>query len=123
MQTGRVAANGVQSLLHVTVRLITHVMPHCHDAQALNAANAHQAAARSGKQCRLHSGMGRQFAGRRSLLKQVHARKQKHDLCKHRSSVTCTAVAEASPEIAERGQSTPHNLLDHKALPLSTILH
>ncbi|KAL3159157.1 hypothetical protein ABBQ32_011145 [Trebouxia sp. C0010 RCD-2024] len=77
-------------------------MPHCHDAQILNGANGHQAAARQGKQCQLHGGVGRQFAGRHSLHQQVHLRKQQHNLCRHRSSVTCTAVAEAAPEIAER---------------------
>ncbi len=79
-------------------------MPHCHEGQILNGANGHQTAARQGNRCQLHGGLGRQLAGRHSLLQQVHMRKQQYNLCRHRSSVTCTAVAEAAPEIAERGQ-------------------
>jgi len=80
-------------------------MPHCHDAQSLNGANAHQAAARHGKHCQLRGGLGRQFRECRSLLQRAHVR-QHHNACRHTSSVTCTAIAEAAPEILERGERT-----------------
>lgn len=77
-------------------------MPHCYDAQSLNGANAHQAAARHGKKCQLRGGLGRQFRECRSLLQRASTPRTRHSDCKHSRSVTCTAVAEAAPEIAER---------------------
>jgi len=92
--------------LHATNSALNSVMPHCHDAQCFSGTNAHQTAARHGKQCQLHGGLGRQFRECRNVLRKTHARRHDQYACRHRTSVTCTAVAEAAPEIAERGEHT-----------------
>ena len=79
-------------------------MPHCLNAQSLNGANAHQAAARHCKHCQIRGGLGRQFRECHSLLQNAHARLHKQDLRSPKLAVTCTAVAEAAPEVAERGE-------------------
>ena len=100
------------------------MMPHCHDPQCLSGTNAHQAAARHGKQCHLHGGLGRQFRECRNLLQKAHARRHNQFACRHRISVTCTAVAEAAPEIAERGEHTAaHVIWRDKTLLTNSHLH
>ena len=110
--------------LHATNNALNSVMPHCHDPQCLSGTNAHQAAARHGKQCQLHGGLGRQFRECRNLLQRAHARRHNQFACRHRTSVTCTAVAEAAPEIAERGEHTAaHVIWRDKTLLTDSHLH